>query len=117
MPVPKIELQKNVYVPKRYIPAHLSKKDKKKQIDYLSKSRKLYKHGIYYARPKVASYKHIASPHVKKAMKIYGVNSLKPTPTLANKTGCTLKSLNKIVNKGRGAYYSSGSRPNQTAES
>jgi hypothetical protein len=117
MPIPKIELSKNTFVPKRYVPKHLSLKDKKKQRNYLSKSRTLYKHGIYYSRPKVASYKHISSPHIRKAMQIYGVENLKPTPILAKKTGCTLKSLEKIVNKGRGAYYSSGSRPNQTAES
>jgi hypothetical protein len=28
-----------------------------------------------------------------------------------------LKTLKKIVNKGKGAYFSSGSRPNQTPES
>jgi hypothetical protein len=33
------------------------------------------------------------------------------------KTGCTLSALNQIVKKGEGAYYSSGSRPNQTATS
>jgi len=32
-------------------------------------------------------------------------------------TGCSQKALAKIVNKGAGAYYSSGSRPNQTAQS
>ena len=33
------------------------------------------------------------------------------------KTGCKLKSLKQIVKKGEGAYYSSGSRPNQTPQS
>ena len=33
------------------------------------------------------------------------------------KTGCKLSALNEIVKKGEGAYYSSGSRPNQTAQS
>ena len=36
---------------------------------------------------------------------------------LVNKTKCTKKALNKIIKKGMGAYYSSGSRPNQTAQS
>ena len=36
---------------------------------------------------------------------------------LSKKTGCSLSALIKIVNKGEGAYYSSGSRPNQTAKS
>ncbi len=117
MYVPKVELQKNTFVPKRYVPKHLSLKDTKKQKQYLTKSRKLYKRGIYYSRPKLNSYKHVSSPHIAKAMQVYGVSSLTPTRQLAAKTGCTLNSLKKIVNKGRGAYYSSGSRPNQTAES
>ena len=33
------------------------------------------------------------------------------------KTGCTIGVLRKIVSKGEGAYFSSGSRPNQTAQS
>ena len=40
-----------------------------------------------------------------------------PNKELALKTGCTLSALNKIVKKGEGAYYSSGSRPNQTPQS
>ena len=44
-------------VPKRYIPKVLSKKDTQKQKKYLRKSRKLYKKGKYFARPKVKSFK------------------------------------------------------------
>jgi hypothetical protein len=36
---------------------------------------------------------------------------------MAKKTGCTLAALKHIVKKGEGAYYSSGSRPNQTPQS
>ena len=36
---------------------------------------------------------------------------------LSIKTGCSLSAMNQIVKKGEGAYYSSGSRPNQTAKS
>ena len=36
---------------------------------------------------------------------------------MAQKTGCKLSSLKEIVKKGEGAYYSSGSRPNQTPQS
>ena len=36
---------------------------------------------------------------------------------MARKTKCKRSALEKIVNKGRGAYFSSGSRPNQTGES
>ena len=40
-----------------------------------------------------------------------------PNKELSEKTGCSLSALNQIVKKGQGAYYSSGSRPNQTAHS
>jgi len=42
---------------------------------------------------------------------------VRPSKELVSKTGCTLAALNKIVSKGEGAYFSSGSRPNQTAQS
>jgi hypothetical protein len=50
-------------------------------------------------------------------MQMYGVKNMVPNRTLARNTRCSLKALKKIVNKGEGAYYSSGSRPNQTAHS
>ena len=48
---------------------------------------------------------------------MYNINNLTPSKELARKTGCSLSALNKIVKKGQGAYFSSGSRPNQTAQS
>ena len=51
------------------------------------------------------------------ALKMYKVNSMKPSVALARATKCNIKTLKKIVNKGEGAFYSSGSRPNQTAQS
>lgn len=58
----------------------------------LLKSRKMYKEGKYYTRIPVKSFKSTPSKHISEA-------------------------LEKIVKKGEGAYYSSGSRPNQTAQS
>ena len=101
----------------RYLPKRLSRKDREKQSRSLRKSRKLYKKGIYYTRKPVASFKSKKSEHIIKAEKIYGVKTIGATPELARKTGCTRKALAKIINKGAGAYYSSGSRPNQTAQS
>ena len=40
-----------------------------------------------------------------------------PSKTLAQKTKCSVHALKRITKKGRGAYYSSGSRPMQTAQS
>ena len=50
-------------------------------------------------------------------MKIYKVKSVSASAKLAKKSGCSVTGLKKLVSKGAGAYYSSGSRPNQTAES
>jgi hypothetical protein len=104
-------------IPIRYLPKNLSKKDKKKQVSMLVKSRKLYKKKKYFTRKKVASYKSKTSNHILNARKIYGVENIKPSKELAAKTGCTVAALKKIVNKGAGAYFSSGSRPNQTGQS
>lgn len=101
----------------RYLPKSLSKKDKKTQLQMLRKSRKLYKKGLYYTRNPLKSYKSKTSKHIQNARRMYGVETIGATDELARKTGCTKKSLQKIINKGKGAYYSSGSRPNQTADS
>ena len=52
-----------------------------------------------------------------KALKIYNVYKIGATGELENATGCSKQALAKIINKGEGAYYSSGSRPNQTPQS
>lgn len=101
----------------RYIPKVLTRKDLQKQKKNIIKSRKLYKKGVYYQRPKIKSFTSKKSRHIKKAMEMYDVETIIPSKELAEKTQCSQDALEKIVNKGRGAYYSSGSRPNQTAES
>ena len=104
-------------IPTRYVPKVLTTKDAKKQKSYIKKSRKLYKKGIYFNRPIVKSYKTRKSSHVNNAKRIYKVDTVVPNKAFARKTQCSLNTLKKIVKKGRGAYYSSGSRPNQTAQS
>jgi hypothetical protein len=101
----------------RYLPRRLTKKDKKKQAKMLLKSRRLYKKGQYYTRKKVPSYHSKTSNHILNARRIYGVEKIGATDELAKKTGCSKAALAKIINKGEGAYFSSGSRPNQTAQS
>ena len=106
-------------VPVRYIPSFLTKKDKIKQKKELKKSRKAYrkKNPTYYTRKKVKSYKSKTSNHILNARKMYKVENIKPSPQLAKATKCKIEGLRKIVKKGEGAYFSSGSRPNQTAHS
>jgi hypothetical protein len=106
-----------VNVPKRYIPTTLTKRDKSKQRSMLKKSRKQYKKGKYFTRKKVKSFKSKVSPHITKAKKIYNLDEIVPSKSLSRKTGCSINSLSKIVKKGQGAYYSSGSRPNQSGHS
>jgi hypothetical protein len=101
----------------KYVPLRLTKKDKIKQKKMLNKSRKLYKKGIYYTRKPVKSYQSKKSKHVINAMKMYNMDHITPNDKLAKATGCSKPTLEKIVNKGQGAYYSSGSRPNQTSQS
>ena len=108
---------KKKYVPIRYLPSNLSKKDKKKQINMLIKSKKLYKQHKYYDRNKLQSYKNKTSKHILKARKLYKLETIYPNAKLSRATGCSINSLQQIVKKGEGAYYSSGSRPNQTARS
>jgi len=104
-------------IPKKYAPDRLSPKDKKKQIRALRRSRRAYKKGKYISRPKVKSFKSKTSSHILNAKQIYKVDKIRPSKELAKKTGCSIKALSKIVAKGKGAYFSGGSRPNQTAAS
>jgi len=83
----------------------------------LIKSKKLYKKHKYYTRDKLPSYKNKKSTHIENARRIYNIQTITPNKELALKTGCTISALNQIVKKGEGAYFSSGSRPNQTAQS
>jgi len=102
--------------PKKYLPKSLNKRDKQKQKKALEKARKGYKKQKYVDRPKV-DIKNKESPHVVKAKKIYKVDKIVPNKKLADKTGCSISGLKQVIKKGEGAYYSSGSRPNQTARS
>ena len=111
----KTKTRKRGRVPIKYVPKRLTRKDKKKARKELKKSRKAYKKGKYYTRKRLKSYKSKKSNHIVNAMKIYGVKSVSASPKLAKKSGCSVTGLKKLVSKGAGAYYSSGSRPNQTA--
>tara|TARA_B110001450_G_scaffold120494_1_gene113596 strand:+ start:554 stop:1042 length:489 start_codon:yes stop_codon:yes gene_type:complete len=104
-------------VPIKYLPKRLTKKDKAKQKKQLKKSRAAYKKGIYINRKPLKSFKNKKSQHLLNAEKIYKINKVVINNNLAKKTGCSIKALNKIVKKGIGAFYSSGSRPNQTSHS
>ena len=91
-------------LPKKYVPDSLSKKDKEKQIKSIKEGKD---------RPKV-DYKTKRSSHVVKYEKKYGrpITDLQYIyKNIISKTG-----VDKIMDKGYGAYYSAGSRPNVTKE-
>ena len=104
-------------IPIRYLPKRLTRRDKKKQLNMLLKSKKMYKQNKYYTRKTVSSYKTKKSSHLSDASRIYNIKNITPNQELVKKTGCKLSALKQIVKKGEGAYFSSGSRPNQTAQS
>ena len=101
-------------IPKKYTRG-LSKRDSMKQTKALRKARKSYKKGKYVDRPKLKSYKKKESGWTAKFHKRYP--NAKTVPQIARATGIPAKALNAVKRKGMGAYYSSGSRPNQTAQS
>ena len=111
----KSKKKKGGKLPKHYT-ARLSKKDKKKQIRSIKKASRAYDKGKYNNRPKLKSYKSKKSSWVTKFEKKYG-EDVKTYKEIENATGIPAKALKVVVKKGKGAYYSSGSRPNQTAES
>ncbi len=99
-------------LPKRYIPTSLSKSDRKKQIKSIFNGTK---------RPKL-SYKSKKSSWTQKFDSVYGdkIKKLSGGHTLINisiVSKIPLEAINEVFRKGKAAYYVSGSRPNQTAES
>jgi hypothetical protein len=93
-------------VPKTYVPPSLTKEDRKKQVESLVKGTR---------RPKVESFKTKRSVHVVAFEKKYNRKITDKQfiyKNIISKTG-----VDKILAKGRGAYFSSGSRPNQTPAS
>lgn len=90
---------------KTYVPDDLSNKDKKKQIKSILEGKD---------RPKV-DYPSIRSKWSKAFEKKYGKKIT--NRTFIDKHFITKTGIQKILDKGMGAYYSQGSRPNQTKES
>ncbi len=101
-------------VPKRYS-SGLSKKDKQKQLKNLKTSKRSYKRGKYVSRPKLKSFKSKKSSWTQKFHKLYP--NAKTLKQISDATRIPKGALSSVKKKGMGAYYSSGSRPNQTAES
>ena len=102
----KVQIKKGVKVPAKYVPKTLSESDKKKQIKSILEKKD---------RPKVDSFKSKRSSWVEKFEKKY--NHKITNKKWINDNLLKNKGQEEILAKGRGAYYSSGSRPNQTPSS
>ena len=98
--------RKSRRLPKKYVPNSLTPSDKKKQINSIMKGRD---------RPTVNSFQSKRSSWVVKFENKYGfkiTDKQKISQKILARPG-----IEKILEKGRGAYYSGGSRPNQTPHS
>lgn len=111
--ISKAEKKIGKKIPQRYIPKSLSIADLKKQLKSIVEKTD---------RPKISSGKTRRSPFTIKADRYFdGKTSLSAMTKKITSDPVKQRKLasgfRKILSKGRGAYYSSGSRPLQTAES
>ena len=102
-----------------YVPKSLSEKDKKLQRKQLKKSAEDYEKGKFTGRKKLKSFKSKPSSYAVEVRKKLGVpmNFEKIAQKLTSskdKQKKLVKGMEEICDKAKGAYYSSGSRPNQT---
>lgn len=98
-------------IPDKYAPKSLTKSDRKKQLKSIKEGTK---------RPKLSSFKSRRSKYTVMAEKYFGEGNtskkdmariLSRSPTRQKEL---LKGMDEVFKKGEGAYYSAGSRPNQT---
>lgn len=102
------------------IPAHylqgLSTDDRSKHRAHIIRSRRMAKRGKYPDRPKLKSFTSRPSRHTTNFAARYGfrVTDLRRS---AHRLKVPVTTQRAILRKGRGAYFSSGSRSNQTNDS
>ena len=99
-------------IPKKYLPPTLKGKDRQAQIKSIFESKD---------RPKVKA-KGRKSKYTAKFDREYGetldfMDGKRSKKNIAKITGIPFKAIDEVYKKGEGAYYSSGSRPNQTVQS
>jgi len=90
----------------KYVPKSLTPSDKKKQVKSIKEGTR---------RPKVKSFTSKRSSHTENFEKKYGTKI--SDTAFISKNIISKAGIDKIMAKGRGAYFSSGSRPNQTPTS
>ena len=106
----------------KYVPKSLSEKDKKLQRKQLKKSAEDYEKGKYTPRKKLKSFKSRPSSYAVEVRKKLGVpmnfeKIAKKLTSSKDKQKKLITGMEEICEKAKGAYYSSGSRPNQSSSS
>jgi len=97
---------KKTGLPKKYVPKGLSKADKAKQVASIKKGTD---------RPKLKSApKTQRSKHVVDFEKKYGTKIT--NDSFISKNLLKREGIKQVLSKGRGAYYSAGSRPNTSSQ-
>lgn len=91
----------------KYVPKTLSRADRLKQIDSIQKGT---------VRPQLASFRSRRSNHVVDFEKRYKGHKVSDVGWI-HQNLMTRRGIEKVLAKGRAAYYTSGSRPNQTPTS
>ena len=109
-------IKSNRVIPTKYYSGIKNPKETKKQIKSIRKSMESYKEGIYIDRPKLKSHKSKTSSNIMKFNEVYGI-PITNKRAVEKKTGMSVKAQERILKKGKGAYYSSGSRPGQSSSS
>ena len=104
-------------IPKHYLTG-ISRKERVIQKKAIIRAKKMYTKKKYIPRPKLKTFKHKVSKHIVDFYKKYKLKiSKKNLPKISRVTGIPQSALMRVIKKGEGAYYSSGSRPNQTSHS
>lgn len=94
----------------------LSEADRRRQRAYIERSRRQARRGIYEDRPKLKSYTSKPSVHTTDFARRYGF-SVQNVRRIERELGVPVSTQKEVLRKGRGAYFSSGSRPDQTKNS
>ena len=104
-------------IPKTYVPDYLSQEDKIKAKENIIESRQNYKKGMFTPRIKLKSAKTRKSNWTMEFKKKYGDLERNQIVNLLESKGAINadQAIEEILKKGKGAYYSGGSRPLQTA--
>lgn len=104
-------------IPKKYVPDYLSTEDKIKARKNIIESRENYKKGMFTPRIKLESAKTRKSNWTTKFKSKYGDLNKEQIIKLLEDKGAVnaAEAIEAILKKGKGAYYSGGSRPLQTA--